>query len=389
MADNQVVVSGAGLVGLSAAALLLEHGYEVLVVDPHAPTSNKSKFGVGLRSAALSPASMDFLESLHLDLAELRQDVRKMLVWESAGTGSISFHARDVNADCLAAIFDHDELTVRLIEMLKSRVTTRFGQTITDFDASTNTITLSTEETLTPELLIICEGSGSQTMQLVGAKTQEKPLNQHALVTLVRSRDAHDGLALQRFSPTPCAFLPLRDPTLLSVIWTLDEHRLERLKGLDTAAFLMLATDEAEGRFGKFIDLDQRVSFPLFHSLIEDFNPHPSVLVLGDSAHTLHPLAGQGVNLGLEDVARMESVLQDSSTTLNQANLWREFNHKRRMRAKTMLTLMESFSKIWQMENPYARLVRNVGVRLFDQNPLIKRQLIKEAMGLGPIGGAL
>jgi len=386
VAELHALVSGAGLVGLSAASLLADRGYKVLVVDPHEPNPTPGKLGSHLRSAALSPVSINFLQSLGLDLQHHGQDLRKMIVWESIGTGSITFDVAETKHSRLAAIFEQDLITSQLAEIVKKKATLDYGTQITSYQS--REVTLSDDRRLTPELLVIAEGSSSNTCEVLNVKHRSQHLKQHALATVVKSEGIHQGLAIQRFSPTPCAFLPLQDPYLLSVIWTLDEDRVDVMRNLSDSQFLSLAFDETEGQFGRLTEVDHRIIFPLTHRLVEDFNPAPNILVLGDSAHTVHPLAGQGVNLGLEDVESMTSVLESRPHNLGQAGIWRQYSYKRKFRAASMLRLMEFFSAVWHIDSPYFRLVRNFGVRCVNRNHGLKQYLMKEAMGLGPLAKA-
>ena len=385
MDSCHAVVSGAGVIGLSAARLLAKHGYNVQVVDPKQGSPAQGKLGVHIRTAALSPASLNLLENLGLDLADLGQDLNEMVVWESEGTGSITFDAEESSAHHLAFVVEQEMLADHLADLVKQDVELNYGVQITAYDSGTGTLTLSDGQSVSPDLLVIAEGPQSNTCKILEVAMSTKPLQQHALVSVLRAEKEHNGVAIQRFSPTPFALLPMKNQQLLSLIWTLDDDRVEECLSMSDEDFLTTATRESEAHFGALQELDQRITFPLTHQIVEDFNPQPNVLVIGDSAHTVHPLAGQGINLGLEDVRAMQPVLEQKPESLNSPDIWREFNHKRTIRAKSIMRLMESFSAIWKTQRPYLRWLRNVGVRFVDQNQSLKQQLIKEAMGIGPM----
>ena len=385
MDSCHAVVSGAGVIGLAAARMLANHGYSVKVVDPKQGSPAQGKLGAHLRTAALSPASLNLLEDLGLDLADLGQDVNQMLVWESEGTGSITFDAEEASAHHLAFVVEQELLADRLAELIKQDVDLNYGVQITEYAADSKTLTLSDGQSVSPDLLVISEGPQSNTCKILEVAMSTKPLQQHALVSVLRSEKEHQGVAIQRFSPTPFALLPMKNQRLLSLIWTLDDERVEECLAMSDEDFIATATKESEAHFGTLQEVDHRVTFPLTHQIVEDFNPQPNVLVIGDSAHTVHPLAGQGINLGLEDVRAMQSVLEQKPESLASPDIWREFNHKRSIRAMSVMRLMESFSAIWKTQRPYFRWLRNVGVRFVDQNHSLKQQLIKEAMGIGPM----
>ena len=384
MDNYHVLVSGAGAIGLSAACLLAQSGYNVLTIDSRTKIEPKGTLGAHLRSTALSPASLNFLKDLNVDTREIGQKIEKMTVWERDGTGSITFHPEETPLPYLAINAEQDDLIERISIVAQNRVEIRRGIQIVEVSNQGFT-KLSDGQSLIPELLIIAEGPESATCNLLGVKKKLKNLNQHALATVVRTEKAHENQAIQRFGPTPFALLPLLDSHLLSLIWTLDEDRFRNICTMDDAQFVDRAASETERYFGSIVKVDKRASFPLTHNLVTDFNPKPNVLVLGDSAHTIHPLAGQGFNLGLEDVRGMASVLERQPERLNLTGLWRTFNFKRQLRVSSMMGLMEAFSNVWRTNRPYLRWLRNVGVRAVNQSKSLKQQLIMEAMGLGPM----
>ena len=389
MTHNQVVISGSGVIGLATACLLGQHGYQVTVLDPVKPTLQKGTLGRCLRTLALSPASIDFLKVLGVAIDSSFQKIRHMAVWERDGTGCIAFDPNAALADYLALTVEQDELQLQLLDVAKELGELKFGLKIEALDQRTNEIRLTDNTILEPGLLIVAEGPTSRTCQLLDIKQKSTDLNQHAIATIVQSDQAHRGRAIQRFAPTPFALLPMADPHLLSLIWSIPDAKVQELQSMDETEFLAAANAESELRVGSLLKVDQRVAFPLKHQLIHDLNPRSNVLVLGDSAHTVHPLAGQGINLGLEDVRALKPILHAQPESLAKPGLWRQYNHRRRVRARSIMTLMSAFSKAWEIKNPYLHWARNAAVRFVDQNLPLKRQLIKEAMGLGPLAQLL
>ena len=151
---------------------------------------------------------------------------------------------------------------------------------------------------------------------------------------------------------------------------------------MDDDEFRRALDEETESVVG-IEAVDRRATFPLSHSLVEDCNPHQRVLALGDAARTLHPMAGQGVNLGLEDVRAMLAHLGEGDP--GQAGAWRAFSAGRRRRSKMMIALQEALLAVYGARGPLAGLIRNAGVRLVDRSETIKAQLIREAMGMGAL----
>ena len=210
---------------------------------------------------------------------------------------------------------------------------------------------------------------------------------QRALATIAKTRRPHGDTAWQRFGATgPVALLPLTDERHVAVIWSASESVSARLAALDDAAFVAALTDETEGIMDGFEAVDRRVSFPLRQTLATDLNPSPRTLIIGDAARTLHPLAGQGVNVGLEDV-RALAAHAATGGDLGALGRWRDFARARRVRSKVMMAAMRALLAAYcgaHAANPWIRLARNATIRGIDASPKVKAHLIREAFGLGP-----
>ena len=385
-----VLVSGAGIVGLATARTFAAHGHKTLLIDRADSSDTQGRFGVDLRTLALSPAMAEFLTSLDVILPPHRANVDSMHIWERDGSASITMTAEAVNKPHLAHVYEHRDLAAALDVSTLAAVDVNLNAWITAVDADSRTVRIEGIGELRPRLLVVAEGSTSSTRDLLKVNLEiDQNLGQQALATVVQTEQPHDNVAWQIFGPTPLALLPMARSDLLSLIWSVPDPRARQLAELDDDAFMGCLNRACETVAGKVVAADRRVRFPLNQRLISDFNPHPWVLLLGDAAHTLHPLAGQGVNLGLEDVRAVNHVLQRRPSHLSKPGIWREFNTKRKLRAMSMLRLMSFFSNVYAWESPYLRLLRNLGVRLVNESNGLKRQLIHEAMGIGPIASVL
>lgn len=390
MDDFDVVVSGGGVVGLCAAWVFAKAGRKVLVVESSSSESqniNHGRLNFDLRSLALSPAVIAWLKKFGIDAHTIGQSISRMRVWESIGTASIEFSPEMYGLNDLAVVVEHQRLQTALSDVISGQVEMLFDSEIEAIDAREHTVSIGGQlhRSLRPELLVIAEGARSKSVKFLGVKGARRNLRQHAIVTVVKTSHSHKGVALQRFSPSPIAFLPLSVDRFYSVIWSLPDARFTELSGLDDDVFKARLQCESEGLAGSILEIDRRASFPLAEHLVEDFNPLSWVLIIGDSAHSIHPLAGQGINIGIEDVASMERFIErKGSQDLDKAGRWRSFNIRRRRRAQMMIKAMSFFDLMWKFDNPYFRLIRNTGVRWVDSNQSLKRLLIAEACGIGP-----
>ena len=389
MADFRVVISGGGIVGLAAAHCFASRDCPTLLLDKPNATSSIGEFGADLRSVALAPVAVSFLEKL-VGKPIPSSFIDSMHIWERDGSAAITMAAAEVNEPHLASVYENNELTAALRAKLPSQVTVHESEGISAMHGETHSISVDGLGEVVPELLVIAEGSRSRTCKTLNLSYQlDVNLDQRAIATIVETPKSHQNRALQLFGPTPLAMLPLSNPCLRALIWSLPTDEAFNMLNASKTAFLDKLNRATEHLVGTISDVDRRLSFPLSHQLLDDFNPQPNVIVLGDAAHTIHPLAGQGVNLGLEDVRAAHANLQSMPTRLNKPGYWRSFNSKRKLRALAMLRLMSFFGNIYAVQSPYLRLLRNAGVRWVNENSPLKRQLIREAMGIGPIANVL
>lgn len=385
-----VVVSGAGLTGLAAAHTFAKRGYKTLVVDREQAPTTRGRFGTDLRTVALSPVSSDQLLNLGAELPSRTGYIDVMHVWESDGSAAITMTADDVQNPHLAIVYENDSITTGLKTHEYEGLELNLNARVIEVSEHARTLSIDGMGTINTRFLVVAEGSNSSTLQLLNTVCDiDQNLQEQAIATLVKIDRPHSNTAWQVFEPTPLALLPLAQPDLLSLIWTLPDGVAAEMMDLSDNELIVRLNQACERMAGNVIEIDRRMTFRLRQRLVADLNPLPWVLIIGDAAHTIHPLAGQGVNLGLEDVRAVDAVLRDRPTRLDEPNLWRAFNAKRKFRAATMVHLMSFFSSVYALQSPYMRLLRNMGVRWLNANEGLKRQLIREAMGMGPIASVL
>ena len=385
-----VVVSGAGITGLAAAHTFANHGYKTLLVDRDQSPDTRGKLGADLRTVALSPVATKQLRDLGVDLPSQTSRIDTMHVWENDGSSAITMTANEVDQPHLAYVYENRDIVSALKSRRNDCLEKNLDGRVKAINANARSIEIDSDGLVETYLLVVAEGSNSSTRQLLQCSFDiDQDLQEHAIATIVKTDTLHENIAWQVFGPTPLALLPLTEPNMLSLIWSLPKDVASETMNLSDSAFAERLNHACEQVAGYITDIDRRMSFPLRHRLVADFNPLPWVLIIGDAAHTLHPLAGQGVNLGLEDVRAVDAVLRGRPTSLNKPSMWRAFNAKRKLRATTMVQLMSFFTNVYSLQSPYMRLIRNMGVRWVNDNRGLKRQLIREAMGIGPIASVL
>ena len=391
-------VVGAGIVGLAAALALARNGHRVALIERTPPERLRGALGFDLRSVALTPASVDLLRAIGAVEAPGLAPIKSMHVWEYDGSGSLGFEGDGA----LAFVAENSALATRLWDVAADCLDIVSPASVVGLTRGPNAVVLDGPD-VAARLVVGADGANSVVRELAGTALRYEPPyrggSQRAIATVARATRAHGDTAFQRFGRSgPVALLPLQggveengsesalhDRTV-SVIWSATETEIQRLTSLDDEAFRRALAEEAEGVLGDFVAVDRRLSFPVRQALAVDLNPNPRTLIIGDAARTLHPLAGQGVNVGLEDVRGL--VASATHSDLGAPGLWRGFSRERRTRSKLMMASMRALLAAYcgpYAGNPWMRLARNAGVRFIDGAPGVKAQLIREAMGLGPL----
>lgn len=392
---HDAAIVGGGIVGLTAALALASAGCRVALVERTPPIRQRGDLGFDIRTVALTPDAAAFVSDLGASMGAMAP-IRTMHIWEFDGTASLTFeHPR-----ALARVAENSDITTALWAAAERRMDLFSPACVVGVDASPSHTTLTLEDvpaserrsTVSARLLVAADGENSIVRALSGVAVRREATPRHgmqrALATIAKTRRPHGDTAWQRFGATgPVALLPLTDEHHVAVIWSASESVSARLGALDDAAFIAALAEETEDVMDGFEAVDRRVSFPLRQTLAADLNPSPRTLIIGDAARTLHPLAGQGVNVGLEDVRALAAQAAVGGD-LGAKGRWRDFARTRRVRSKAMMAAMRALLAAYcgaTAAKPWMRLARNATIRRIDASPNVKARLIREAFGLGPL----
>ena len=393
-------VVGGGVVGTATALALANAGRRTVLIERSAPRRLRGALGFDVRSVALTPASVRFLEGLASVEAAGFTAIEEMRVWECDGAARLRFRT----GEPLAWVVENSALVDALwraaqgkLDMVTATVTGLKGDTggLRSVDGA---VALAVrdgdgiERRIRARLVTAADGAESRVRELAGVGTRDEPTprggEQRAIATVARTEKPHRRIAWQRFGATgPVALLPLAAPCAVSVIWSASAEESERLGALDDAAFRAALGAETEHVLGGVEAVDRRFAFAAKQVLAANPNPLPRILLAGDALRTLHPLAGQGVNIGLEDARAIAAQAARADVDdLGQAGLWRGYARSRRQRSKAMMALMRGLLAAYCgpiAHDPWFRLARNVALRRIDASPAAKRHLVREAMGAG------
>lgn len=396
-----VAIIGAGLAGAAMALALDELPLRVALVEANPlregmPPCEDSVTGYDARVSAITAASSKLLTSL--GVWERVRDTRvcgyeHMRVWDADGTGSVDFDVADVDQPVLGYIVENRLMAAALLQRLReeSRVDVFDATPLAEYRRSNrrNELLLENGVTLKPTLVIAADGANSRIRQWAGFKTREWDYKHQALVATVETTGPHENTAWQRFMPTgPLAFLPLGDAAasqrFSSIVWSATPEAANELMTLDDSVFQQRLAAAIEGRLGDVSACSKRFSFPLRQRHAIDYC-RPGVALIGDAAHTIHPLAGQGINLGFADVAALAEELKRAHTmgaALDDGAVLERYQRRRKGDNLAMMAAMEGFKRLFAAEAPALRWLRNSGMKLFDQAAPVKREVMRRAMGL-------
>ncbi len=391
-----LIIVGAGMVG-SALALALEHsGLNILIVDG-GPLSIKPFDGAAAfepRVSALSAASQRILERLDVwpGIAARRASAYcDMQVWDGSGTGSVHFSAASVHAESLGHIVENRVVQDALLERLHDSNLGLLGNARLEQLRRSGDgwlLKLADGRELRSSLLVAADGANSAVRRLAGCATREWDYLHHAIVTSVRCARPHQATAWQRFTDDgPLAFLPLRrgdDDHWCSIVWSAVPAEAERLMALDDEAFRHELGKAFEWRLGEVSQVDRRLCIPLRQRHAKRY-VESGLALIGDAAHSIHPLAGQGVNLGFLDAAVLAEVLLHALERGEQPNDVRVLSRYERRRMPhnlAMMAAMEGFERLFQADPLPLRWLRNSGLNWVDDLPEAKALFVRQALGL-------
>ncbi|WP_263143888.1 2-octaprenyl-3-methyl-6-methoxy-1,4-benzoquinol hydroxylase [Pseudomonas sp. RIT-PI-AD] len=391
-----LVIVGAGMVGSALALALKDSGLDILLVDGGpldvAPFAADAPFEP--RVSALSMASQRILQRLGAwdgIAARRASPYAEMRVWDGAGTGQIHFSAASVHAEVLGHIVENRVIQDSLLEPLRdSAVGLLPGLRLEQLRRSGDDwlLTLSDGRRLRTPLVVAADGALSAVRRLAGCETREWDYLHHAIVTSVRCAEPHRATAWQRFTDEgPLAFLPLDrqgDDHWCSIVWSTTPAHAERLMALDDTAFRAALGDAFERRLGEVLEADPRLCIPLRQRHAKRY-VEPGLALIGDAAHTIHPLAGQGVNLGFLDAAVLAEVLlraRARGEPLADPRVLARFERRRMPYNLAMMAAMEGFERLFQSDALPLRWLRNAGLKRMERLPGAKAVFVRQALGL-------
>lgn len=395
MQSFDVVIAGGGMVGLALACGLQGSGLRVAVLEHQQPEMAPLQEQPGLRVSAINAASERLLQHIGVwdEILALRASAyNAMEVWDRDSFGKIAFRGDECGFSHLGHIIENSVIQQALWKRAESlsdvTLITPAALKQVAWGENDAFITLEDGRMLTARLVVGADGAHSWLRQHADIPLTFWDYRHHALVATIRTEEPHLATARQVFyGDGILAFLPFSDPHLCSIVWSVAPEDAERLKQLEPELFNRELAMTFDLRLGACRLESERQTFPLTGRYARSFAAHRLALV-GDAAHTVHPLAGQGVNLGFMDAAELIAELrrlQRQGKDIGQHVYLRRYERRRKQGAAVMLASMQGFRELFDGNHPAKKLLRDVGLRLADSLPGVKPKLVRQAMGLNDL----
>ena len=387
--DNfDIAIVGGGIVGLAAACCLGKRYEKVALIDNSPFTAWNLQDPYGLRVSAINLASTQFFSDI--GVWEHVQSMRAfpyyaMHVWEGGSDTQITFNSNETSHATLGAIVENDVLLSALhLEAENSPSIIKFNsslQNVSEIADSAMLLELEKNVRLSAELVIGADGQHSKVRECIGANATRTHYQQLGLVGCVKTEKEHMNIARQCFTKDgPLALLPMAE-NICSIVWSVSEQRNLELLDLNEQEFNQQLTDAFENKLGMLELMSERKSFPLLGAQASQYISHRVVLV-GDAAHVIHPLAGLGLNLGLADVAYLNQLLSESDRPLGSQRVLRKYERTRKSENLLMQRALESIDSLFREEHQIIKKIRNIGVNATDKALPIKLLFMRRALGV-------
>ena len=390
-ARADIVIGGGGMAGLALALALrdaLGPDFAVLVADPLL-----DRTAADARASAFAAASRRLFEQIGIwdAVADKAQPILDMVITDSRLDDAmrpsfLTFDGEIEPGEPFAHMVANDVLVATLTQKAKASGITLRAETVTDFEKTDNGISvrLSAGERVTARLLVAADGARSAIRARAGIATHGWDYKQSGIVTTVSHEIDHEGRAYEHFLPAgPFAILPLRNQRSC-IVWTEESDQAERLVALPDQDFLR----ELEQRFGPQLGRIElagiRHAFPLRLQIARSFIGERLALI-GDAAHVVHPIAGQGINLGLRDVAALAEVIADSARLgldIGAPSVLERYQRWRRFDTMAMGAATDLLNRLFSNRSDLLRFLRDTGLGIVDRIPPLKNFFIREAAGI-------
>lgn len=382
-----VVIVGAGMVGSTlAVALSTNKSLNIALIEPFELKPLSITDPADLRVSAISQASEQLLKNLNIwphFLPSRLSPFTDMTVWETQSS-KIHFDSADIGEPHLGQLIENRHIQQACLAECQQQANITLLCPEKPVSKEGNTLTLESGKVLSGNLIVAADGAQSPLRGWAGIDSKGWDYEQQGLVCTVTTQHPHQQTARQRFLPDgPLAFLPLANPHQCSIVWSNSTEETECLKQLSDDQFKETLTKAFEHQLGDITEVSVRASFPLKCRHASHY-VETGLALVGDAAHTIHPLAGQGVNIGLLDAATLAEIVidaQQKGRQIGSLHTLRKYQRQRKGDNISIQLVMDAFKRVFGSDKAIVGLARRSGFKLVNKTAILRRCLMQQASG--------
>lgn len=386
---TDITILGAGMVGLSTALLLANQTFKITIIDNNTPLLEWPSDSFDRRTVALNPSSVNVLRTINCWQQLHRSDIgvmQAMHVWDEAGGEHIDFDSNLTGQPALSYVVENRVLVRALWQLANEHpnITCITNSNPTGINRHHGNISLrlDNKQTWTSACLLGADGRNSWLRNELQIPFSTRPYQQTAVVAIIECNNDHNNTGYQAFLPTgPIGLLPLHHCQQMSMVWSTTEQHQQELTNMDEAAFNIALSNALGMKLGLCLRKTPLASFPLTEQHCQYYTTANAAL-LGDAAHAIHPLAGQGVNLGLADARCLTDILSKAKSQrkhIGSETVLRQYQRQRHAINQQMICLMQGFKSTFCDQAKWVVSLRNTGLSLANRSDVLKRYFINYA----------
>jgi 2-octaprenyl-6-methoxyphenol hydroxylase len=380
----KITILGCGLSGMITALAFAKANIQTTIIE--ARSVSDDEFLKDIRTTALTATSKEFFRAINIwdeHLAVLSGPFNDIYVADNKAPEMLHFASSELeNGEMMGHLLENTEFKKALFELVKAskliKLVDRSSYEVTQNSDKGCELILNQKDKHQCDLLIVCDGRNSIARQKYFSADSEKAYSQYALTFIVRHEKPHEGTAVEHFMPSgPFAILPLKDQNLSSVVWTIAAEKKDAIMNLPQDEFLYIV-QENFGEFLGAVEIKSEVAaFPLkLYETRHYYNK--SMTLIADTAHIMHPLAGQGLNQGIKDIESLTRLISEYGVS---EQVLQQYQKERKQDNSNMLELTDIINSVFSNQSKLFHQVRQLGFKLIEEVPLLKKTLIKYAMG--------